>query len=528
MLNRRLLAVLIALIFALPAAPGVAFAQDGSEEARLTLEECLRAALKNNLDLVSAMKDPRIAEQQIEVSEAPFDPLVGASVDYNKIDWDQTITALDPDTGEVLTTTDGLYQQDRTIGGVSWTDLLKFGGTYNVSFDVTDDDTLNRSVDATGFFQDSTAATWNQGVTLHYEMPLLQGFGKEVNTIDILLARSNLETSKEDLRLQAMLTMKDVEDAYWDLLATQAALDVARESLNLAQDLYELNRKKVEVGTLAPIEVTQAEAGVASREEGVIVAETAVWNAEDRLRRLLGIAPDDPMWSQSIVLVDRPEFEERSVDVQAALETAMDQRPEIITARLQLQDSELAERVARKNTRHGLDLTANLTPGQSDTDRIAQTLIPGLPPTISDTNTDASGDSWSVGLVYRYPLKNRQAKANHAIARINLEKSDVALRSAEQEIRVDVRTAGRNVDSGSKRVAAARANTTLQRKTLEAEQRKFENGMSTSFEVLRIQTDLSDARLAEIQAILAYMKALADFERAKGTLLQARGLALDS
>jgi outer membrane protein TolC len=125
------------------------------------------------------------------------------------------------------------------------------------------------------------------------------------------------------------------------------------------------------------------------------------------------------------------------------------------------------------------------------------------------------------------PIGNRQAKANYAIATLNREKSEVSLQNTEQTIRVDVRTAVRNVASGAKRVAAARSNTVLQKKTLDAEQKKFENGMSTSFEILRIQTDLSNAQLSEIQAILDYNKALADLERAKGTLLEARGLRLD-
>jgi outer membrane protein TolC len=525
MLNRRLLAVLIALILALPAAPGIVSAQ-GGEEVRLTLDECLRTALENNLDLVSARKDPEIREQNIDVSKAALDPSVGAEGRYNRRDTDQDITGIDPDTG-LPVTLPGTADNETTRGILSWTDPLAFGGSYSATLTYDDADQVRTGINIyTGFFEESTYASSGGDLTLSYEMPLLQGFGKEVNTIDILLARSDLEMSREDLRLQAMLTMKDVEDAYWDLLAARAALDVANESLDLARDLYELNRKKVEVGTLAPIEVTQAEAGVASREEGVIVAENAVENAEDNLCRLLAIPPDAPMWEQSVVPTDRPLFEERAVDVQVALETAMDQRPEAIVARRQVQDSELSERVARRNTRHGLSLNVDYTPGRSDWEY--STFYPALGERTNDSSTDETRSGWSVGLVYRYPLKNRQAKANYAIAQINLEKSGLALQNVEQDIRVDVRTAARNVVSGGKRVAAAQANTTLQRKTLEAEQRKFENGMSTSFEVLRIQTDLSDARLAEIRAILDYTKALADFERAKGTLLEARGLALGS
>jgi len=522
MLNRRLLAVLIALILALPAAPGVSFAQ-GDEEVRLTLDECLRTALEHNLDLVSARKDPQTAEQDIIASEAVFDPELSVGATYGEWESDSTITERNR-VSDVVTITSGYSAFDTKTGSLEWADSFTFGGAYSVSLDRTDTSTPLFEGVQNGYFVTSQSTSTSDALGLRYEMPLLQGFGKEVNTEGILLARSGLEQSREDLRLQTMRTMKEVEDAYWDLLATRAALDVARESLKLAQDLYELNRKKVEVGTLAPIEVTQAEAGVASREEDVILAETAVENAEDNLLRLLGVPADSPMWSQSIAPTEQPLFEERAVDVEDALETAMERRPEIIKARQVLRDSELSERVARRNTRHGLSLNVDYTPGRSDW--AYSTYYPAVGETTNDSSTDETSRMWSVRLVYAYPLKNRRAKAEYASARITLEKKGVAVQQAEQDIRVDVRTAARNVESGSKRVAAARANTTLQRKTLEAEQRKFENGMSTSFEVLRIQTDLSDARVAEIRAILDYTKALADLERAKGTLLEARGLTL--
>jgi len=133
-----------------------------------------------------------------------------------------------------------------------------------------------------------------------------------------------------------------------------------------------------------------------------------------------------------------------------------------------------------------------------------------------------------VGLLYSYPIGNRAAKATSANAEIDKERARIAVASAEQDVRVDVRAAVRAVESGAKRVAAAHANTVLQQKTVDAELKKFENGMSTSFEVLRIQTDLSDAQVAEIRALLDYNKSLADLERAKGTLLESKGMKLDS
>ena len=135
---------------------------------------------------------------------------------------------------------------------------------------------------------------------------------------------------------------------------------------------------------------------------------------------------------------------------------------------------------------------------------------------------------WTATVTYAIPLKNRAAKANFARARLSREQAEVDLRNQEQTIRVEVRRAARAVESGIKRVEAANVNVLLQEKKLEAEQKKFENGMSTSFEVLTFQNDLADAELGQIRALLDYTKALAALERAKGTLLDARGLQLSN
>jgi outer membrane protein TolC len=124
------------------------------------------------------------------------------------------------------------------------------------------------------------------------------------------------------------------------------------------------------------------------------------------------------------------------------------------------------------------------------------------------------------------PIGNRQAKAEFAKARIARRKAETDLLNQEQTIRVEVRQAARGVESGMKRVEASRANVTLQRAKLDAEQKKFDNGMSTSFEVLTFQKDLADSELRLVRAGLDYAKALAGLERAKGTLLEARGLSI--
>jgi outer membrane protein len=495
-----------------------ATAVDPPNAVRYTLAEVLGIALANNLDLVSARKDPAIATQQVIVNEAVFDGVLGASADYQKFQQDETGSFTV--TGVGTSPVDNNSDTTNWTAGVSWSKNLDFGGDYIVSYQYNDFDGVTQQLNTSSGVpvpENSDSTAKSDGFGLVYRMPLLRGFGREVNQVNVLLAKSGLAISKEELRLQATQTAKQVEDAYWNLLAARAAHAVALESLKLARDLYELNKKKVEVGTLAPIDITQAEAGVAAREETVILDETTVANAEDELRRLLAIPKGDPLWERPIVPTDRPLLEAQTVDDEAAIATALEHRPEMFTARQQVSDSELNERVARNGTRHSLDFRAQIN--RTSSDDTFQT-----PNTLSDTKSDRT--PWSVGLVYAYPIGNHGAKANYAIATLNREKSQIDLQNAEQTIRVDVRTAARNVESGAKRIAAARANTLLQRKTLEAEQKKFDNGMSTSFEVLRIQTDLSDAQVREIQALLDNAKAVADLERAKGTLLEARGLTI--
>jgi outer membrane protein TolC len=522
MRNPKFYPCLLAAVLAITAFTPVLSQGGEAETVRLSLDQCLRAALENNLDLVSARKDPAIAEQRLFEAGASFDGSINVNGQLDGSEFDQDINDI-PNIGS--------FETDNMSGSLGWSQLLGYGATYDVTYSTSDNDTESSSIqNILNEFQVRSENEVRQGLRLNYSMPLLRGFGKEATRIGVLLAKSGVDISNEDFRQQAILTLKSTEDAYWDLVAARAAHDVSLEALKLAQDLYEQNKRKVEVGALAPIDVTQAEAGVAAREEDVIVAEMNVRNAEDNLRRYLAIPSDDPTWFAVLEPTDKASYQERIVDYEEAIAVALERRPEVINARRALRDSELSERVARNGARHSLTLDASFTPADSETDLSTQTIPP--PPAVPDlpstSSSAADGQNWSVGMTYGYTIGNKRAKANYAISRIDREKSEVGLSNVEQDIRVDVRAAARAVTSGAKRVAAARANTGLQRKTVEAEQKKYDNGMSTSFEVLRILNDLSDAQLAEIRAVLDYTKALADLERAKGTLLEARGLALGS
>jgi outer membrane protein TolC len=502
----RLLCGTVVLALAASAAP----AQEGPGESfDLSLDQALRIALENNLDLVSARFAPEVAKQDIELQRSVFDGAFEST--FRRNEQDSALTQASTVTG----------RKDTNLQlGVGKT--MRMGADYSVGFGTFRQEQVGPNVLA--------PLSYFSGFSFDFNLPILKGFGTETTTEQLVLAENSYDISLSDLEGRAETVLETVEGAYWDVIAAAEALRVARESLARAQDLLELNRKKVEVGTLAPIEITQAEAGVASEEEGVILAEVGLANAEDELRRLLAIPDADPRWVMNVTPTDRPDFTRRTVDLEAAIATALVERPEMVGARQTVKNRELSERVARREVRHQLDLNANYSPQGASLDLP----VPGTDVLLSEADVGESVArsfqrdlySWSATLVYSVPIGNRAAKATYAQARLAREQSEVELQNQEQTIRVEVRRAARAVDSGFKRFEAAQANVVLQRKKLDAEEKKFDNGMSTTFQVRQFQTELAEAELSGIRAGLDYAKALTALERSKGTLLESRGLEL--
>jgi outer membrane protein TolC len=502
-------------------------AQD-ADGVPMSLSECLSLALDNNLDLAIAKKDPEIADLNVTFQKAAFDPLLGASAGYSTVtrNSSNTTTVVNPP-GAPVTTNQADKSIDETLSAhVSQT--LNFGMQYDVRVFGSTSPGISGQVFQPSFpllysFDNDRPFTWGYGVNLL--LPLLRGFGREVNEAALLIAQHDLNVSDDELQRRAELTLQGAENAYWDLLAAREAEKVAQQALELSQDLFELNKKKVEVGTLAPIEITQAEANVASNVEGTIRTKQAVKNAEDNLRRILAVPENDPLWTKTILPTEKPTSEPTTTDQEAAIQIAYERRAEIVTAKEEAEIAKVNQAAAQNGVKHGLDLQADWARAHTEAGALYTYTFPAQPPYTVDNVTRTSPD-WSIALVYSYPIGNRAAKSTFAVAKINTEKSEIALQSVMQDVRVDVRKSARAVESGYERVVAARKNTELQTKKLEAEQKKFDNGMSTSFEVFTFQTDLRNAQLSLIQAMLDYNKALIDLERAKGTLLESKGLKL--
>jgi outer membrane protein TolC len=483
-----------------PTEPPKAEAPPGVEPSNLSLQDCLHQTLENNLDIAVRRYDPLKSEAAVTLNEAALDPLLTAGSSKDKV--------LSKSINSFIGLTDVTQRSNAyTLG---YLDPLVTGGNYRI--DLAANDSQTTILDANGV-QRFAGAGFTTSWQLTLTQPLLRNRGPVASRWLIVTARNNLGMSEAQFRQVVIDTLDAAEKGYWDLDFALMNLRTTRSALKLAQDFLDQNRIKVRVGTLAPIEITQAEAGVADREEAVIEAENAVRTAEDALRRIMNVPRDSPLWSRPIQPTDAPSVAEATPDMNDAVSVAQQRRPDLEQARLDVKNRETELAYRRNQKRWALDFNGDYGVQGFDVDGYSGSY---------DDLGHRNQRNWRLALNLSIPIANRQAAANYSTAEYALTQSRFSLQNLQQTALVDVRNAVRAVETNLKRVKAAQVNIRLQREKLAAEQKKFENGMSTSFQVLSFQNDVTSAESRENQAIVDYNKSLVDLERAKGTLLEAR------
>jgi outer membrane protein TolC len=306
-----------------------------------------------------------------------------------------------------------------------------------------------------------------------------------------------------------------VQNAYVELVFAKENLAVQQRSLQLARDLMTLNQARVRAGVAAPVEVTQAEAQEAARVQDVILAEKAVRDAEDTLRVIMNL-PASVGWGQEIQLTYSLRFDPKPVNLEETIRTALDNRYEYKSAKIDIENRDLSVRLARNQLLPDLALA-----GSVYTNGFGKSY---------GNNMDAmtSGDfvSYSVGVVLTVPLGNRSAEASYTKARLTVEQAKTSLKQLELQIVQQVREGVRRLEADAKRVDANRASRTLAEEQLRVEQRRLEAGVTTTFNVLSFQRDLAQAQASEIRAIADYYKSLANLESVRGTVLEANQIEM--
>jgi outer membrane protein TolC len=488
------------------AAARAAEQQQTGTARHLSMDDAVRSALEQNLGIRIQRIDPQIQDVGVLQSRSFWSPQLSTGVS-RQVQTQQSTSAF----------SGSLTSVDNTnfAGNAGLSQVLPWGGNYSASWNNARGTTNNTFTN----FPISLTSTLN----MQYTQPLGRNY-----SIDQI--RQNVQNSKKardlsDVQLRAVITQttRNVRNAYWDLVYALNNYKAQQQSLELSQQFLKDNQKRVEIGTLAPIDIVQAQAEVASNEQGVIVADAAIKSAQDTLRTLI-LDPGTPsFWDIVFDPTDAPAFEDQAIDVDGAVRNALDKRTDILSAKNSLEQSDINIKYYKNQTLPDVNAqvqyVATATGGQ-------QLSTPNtLDPTAARSVVGDIGfgsvlgsvfksayPTWTVGVQIGYPLGQNTAQSNLARSRLQYEQAQSQMKSLEMNVIAQVRGAARNVVTFQKSVQSARASRELQEKKLEAEEKKLAAGMSQSFFVFQAQRDLAVARVTEIQAIANYNKSLVDFQ----------------
>lgn len=470
----------------------------------LTVDDAVRRALDNNADIAVEKYNPQSSLESVRATEGYYDPYLFGSLTKSRA----TSPASNAFSGgaKVTNTTD--------VWNFGLSQAVPTGGVFSLSF--------NNNKQNTDSVFTTFNPSYNSSLSVGLTQPLLKNFRIDSAREQIRLAKKSAEISDVQFRQLVVSTVASVKQSYYDLLYAIDNLEAARKNLALATKLLDENQIRVRVGTMAPLDVVTAESEVASREEGVIVAENTLQEAEDAIKRAIFPANDPATWALRIVPKDRPSAEPFPVDLDAAIRTAIEKRTDLVAARKGLERNDISLQFIKNQVLPQLDLVAGYGgTGIGGTGLVRDPAFGGpvvstIPGGYGDATSSVFANdfpTWRVGVNVSYSILNRSAKASAVQARLAKEQGEVSLRRLELAVAAEVRSAGRAVETNFKRVASTQAARVLATRRLDAEEKKFAAGMSTNFLVTQAQRDLAVAEVSEIRAVADYRKSVINFER---------------
>jgi outer membrane protein TolC len=470
----------------------------------LTLDDSTQRALERNLDIAVERLNPQTYDFALAALDANYKPTLTSNFSTRS----QTAFARSQTAGGDVLVTDTITNNYGLTQNMRWG-----GGSFAVAFN------NNRQAQSDAFAIRNPAL--NTNLSAAFAQPLLRNFRIDGTRTQLQVTKINQQISETTLRATITRTVANVRNAYWDLVYAIQAADVAERSLQLANRLVEDNQARVEVGTLAPLDVVQAQAEQATRRQTVTQTIAARRTAELALKRLIVNGTDDPLWSVTLEPIDRPTYSSTPIDVAAAVRKALGSRTDLETAHKQLQANDINLKSLTDTQLPALDLTASYgLAGIGGPQFVRQGLggtitdvIPGGFSNALGLIKDFRAPTWNVGLSLSYPIGTSPAEANVARARLQQRQTLAQSRALELQIATEVTNAALQVEANQERLQASNVALELAEKRLEAEQSRFDVGLSTNFFVVSAQRDLRDAQNAQLRALLDYRRAQVDFER---------------
>jgi outer membrane protein len=483
----------------------------------LSLEDAVKFALDRNLDISVQRLNPEINDIAIASVRSNYHPSLTSQISQASTHGTPT-SQLQLSAGGGGTNSENLAYN----GGIAQS--LPWGGG---SFQVTLNNGRNLTNSNNALFNPQFNSTWS-GV---YVQPLLRNFRIDSTRQQLQVTKINRDISDVQLRSTITNILSNVRNAYWDYVYALQAVEVAQQSLELASKLVQDNQTRVEVGTMAPIDVVQAQSEQATRRQALVNAQSIKRTAELALKRLIVSGTEDANWSAELNPVDRPDFRPEAIDIEGAVRRALSERTDLEIAKKNILSNDVTLKFLQDQMKPQADLQAQYGMAGIGGPNLIRSNSGVLGSQVTTINPGGIGDAfstllrnqyprWTVQLNVSYPLGLSSQEASVARARVQMNQVQAQVKQIELQVATDVTNAAVNASNTAEAVQAAQAARELAEKKLEAEQSKFEVGMSTNYFVVQAQRDLSDARNSELRAILNYRKSLVEFERLQHTTLQ--------
>jgi len=457
----------------------------------VTISQAMLLALANNQSLAVQRYNVPIARTLVEDQRAIFDPVMTATIQHRR-----SVVLSPGGRGKFET-----MKNDNTLeAGIS--EFFPTGTQVAIagSTDVT-----HGTANPADFYATRYGLTVTQA--------LLRGFGLDVNLASLRQARVDVLTSEYELRGFAEALVAQVEEAYWDYALAQRNIEIFTQSLELAQQQLRETEERIRVGKLADIERAAAEAEVALRREDLINANSALATSRLALLRLMNPTKAD-FWSRDVAIQTPPAPPKETLEgVASHIQVAMRLRPDLNQARMLVQRDDLEIVKTRNGLLPKMDLFMTL--GKTGYSRSFN----GSYASLHERGYDAL-----VGVNFEYPVLNRSARATNQRAHLSRQQAAESVNNLGQLVEVDVRSAYIEVERAREQVAATAVTRRLQEETLRAETEKFRVGKSTTLLVAQAQRDLLRSQISEVSAVVAHLKALVEFYRLEGSLLERRGI----
>ncbi len=479
------MALALLAIFAAPA-----LAQE--DALQLRLQEAIKLAVERNLDVQAALYTPAAAAADVYKNLGIYNPLLSLQANYQD---SSTLSA-----NSFVTGGETVGRQRSTAYNAGVKQLVPIGGTLGAAFN---NSWNHQNFGLTNYFQSN--------VTLSFSQPLLKSFGRETTELSIDVARYSREGALEQFKDNLLNIISQVESQYYQLYSLRENLEVKKTSLELARTILTNTQAQVKAGVLPAMETLNAQYGVASQQKAVIDAERALKDQVDVIGVLLQVHD-----VTDIIPADKPFNGQYAVDEAQAVQRALASRPDLRQLRVALKTSELQSRVARNQILPELDLTTSAA-------------FTGLADTYNrDLERVGSGryPIWAAGLQFTYPIGNDAAKNDYIKSKLAVEQNKTQLKSLEEAVARDVRTAARAVQSGFLQLDVTARGRAYAEEVLQAYIKKQKVGLATTKDVLDELNNLVTAKANEIQALSDYNNAIVNLWKTTGELLEREGITL--